>query len=168
MPAPSKSWVTVIDGQVDSDSPVDSVLMTGLRDDLVHLREWLGSSYTAQVNHTHNGVDSALVTSIANDAVTTAKIAAANVTLAKLKMTEGSYAYTGNGGTTIYTTISRYTHAWYASVTNADNSANTYQITGPYVDVTATGTREPALKIDLPASDGSGIAFTIYWPYHDN
>jgi len=61
MAAPSKSWVAIADSQVDADSPLDTVLMTAIRDDLVHLEEWLGKDYTAAVNHTHNGVDAAPV-----------------------------------------------------------------------------------------------------------
>ena len=63
MPAPSKAWVVIADSAVDADSPVDQALMTGLRDDLVHLREWLGGSYAAAaaVDHNHDGVNSALV-----------------------------------------------------------------------------------------------------------
>jgi len=63
MTAISKSWVAIADSQVDPDSPLDAALMTALRDDLVHLREWLGASYTAGAvqNHDHDGVNSALV-----------------------------------------------------------------------------------------------------------
>jgi microcystin-dependent protein len=37
--------------------------MTGLRDDVVHLREWIGAGFTAgaEQNHDHNGVNSAAV-----------------------------------------------------------------------------------------------------------
>lgn len=63
MTAISKSWVTVADSAVDPDSPLDAALMTGLRDNLIHLREWIGASYTdgAVQNHSHDGVNSALV-----------------------------------------------------------------------------------------------------------
>lgn len=63
MPAISKAWVAIADTAVDPDSPIDAALMTGLRDDVVHLREWLGGSYTAGavVDHNHDGVNSALV-----------------------------------------------------------------------------------------------------------
>jgi len=63
MAAISKSWVTIADTAVDPDSPLDAALLTGLRDDLVHLREWLGASYTggAVQDHNHDGVNSALV-----------------------------------------------------------------------------------------------------------
>lgn len=63
MTAISKTWVTIGDGAVDPDSPVDTTLMTGLRDDLIHLREWLGASFTAGAvqNHNHDGSNSALI-----------------------------------------------------------------------------------------------------------
>lgn len=63
MTAISKAWVTIADTAVDPDSPIDAALMTGLRDDLVHLREWLGASYEAGAvqDHNHDGVNSALM-----------------------------------------------------------------------------------------------------------
>lgn len=63
MPAISKAWVVIADGAVDPDSPLDAALMTGMRDDLVHLREWLGAAYTAGAvqDHNHDGSNSALV-----------------------------------------------------------------------------------------------------------
>lgn len=63
MPAISKAWVTLADTAVDPDSPLDAALLTGIRDDLVHLREWMGAAYTAGAvqDHNHDGVNSALV-----------------------------------------------------------------------------------------------------------
>jgi len=63
MTAISKAWVTLLDAATDADSPVDQALVQGLRDDTVHLREWLGASYTAGAvqDHNHDGVNSALV-----------------------------------------------------------------------------------------------------------
>src|SRR5574341_2388283 len=63
MTAISKAFVTIADGVVDPASPLDTVLMTGLRDCTIHLREWLGASFYggAQQDHSHNGVDSFLV-----------------------------------------------------------------------------------------------------------
>lgn len=63
MTAISKPWVTLTDAATDADSPVDQALVQGLRDDTVHLREWLGASYTAGAvqDHDHDGVNSALV-----------------------------------------------------------------------------------------------------------
>ncbi len=63
MTALSKAWVAIADSAVDPDSPLDTTLITGLRDDLIHLREWLGASYFAgaRQDHSHDGVDSALI-----------------------------------------------------------------------------------------------------------
>lgn len=63
MTAISKAFVVIADTAVDPDSPIDAQLVTGMRDNLVHLREWLGAAYTAGAaqNHSHDGVNSALV-----------------------------------------------------------------------------------------------------------
>lgn len=63
MAAISKAWVTQADAAVDPDSPVDATLMTGFRDNLIHLREWLGNAFTAGAvqDHNHDGANSALV-----------------------------------------------------------------------------------------------------------
>jgi hypothetical protein len=63
MPAPSKSWVDIADAAIDPDSPADTTLFTALRDDLVHLKEWLGYGYTAAQAHSHDGIDSTLLPS---------------------------------------------------------------------------------------------------------
>jgi len=59
----SKAWVAIADAAVDPDSPLDATLMTGIRDDLVHLREWLGASFFAGAvqDHNHDGSNSALI-----------------------------------------------------------------------------------------------------------
>lgn len=63
MAALSKAWVSVADSAVDPDSPVDTTLMEGIRDDLVHLREWIGASFFAGAvqDHNHDGSNSALI-----------------------------------------------------------------------------------------------------------
>lgn len=61
MTVPSKSWSVIADGQVDADSPLDTTLITALRDNLVHLEEWLGDGYTAAKDHNHDGVSSSLI-----------------------------------------------------------------------------------------------------------
>ena len=57
MAAPSKSYTDITDSQVDADSPLDTTLVTAVRDNIVHLKEWLGASYTA-VDHDHDGLNS--------------------------------------------------------------------------------------------------------------
>lgn len=63
MTAITKAWVPIADAAVDPDSPLDTVLMTAIRDSLVHLREWVGASFTAGAvqDHNHNGINSALI-----------------------------------------------------------------------------------------------------------
>lgn len=63
MGAISKAWLTQADAAVDPDSPVDATLMTGFRDNLIHLREWVGFSFFAGAvqDHNHDGVNTALV-----------------------------------------------------------------------------------------------------------
>ena len=63
MTAITKSWTTIADAAVDPDSPLTTSLITALRDNDIYLREWLGASYTAGAvqDHSHDGVDSALV-----------------------------------------------------------------------------------------------------------
>ena len=58
MTAPSKNWTDIADTQIDADSPLDTTLLTAIRDDLVHIREWLGKDYAAAINHCHDGLDS--------------------------------------------------------------------------------------------------------------
>ncbi|MCK4739735.1 MAG: hypothetical protein KAT46_07275 [Deltaproteobacteria bacterium] len=62
MAAPSKNFTSIPDSSIDADSPLDTTLMTQIRDGLVHLEEWLGKNYIAGVDHRHNGSDSALTT----------------------------------------------------------------------------------------------------------
>jgi hypothetical protein len=59
----SRAWVVIADTAVDPDSPLDAVLMAAIQGNLTHLREWLGNAFTAGAvqNHSHDGVDSALV-----------------------------------------------------------------------------------------------------------
>lgn len=61
MTAPSKVFSVIPDTDIDPDSPVTTGLVTKLRDNDQHLEEWLGKDYTAATNHTHDGVDSALL-----------------------------------------------------------------------------------------------------------
>ncbi|MBI5562765.1 MAG: hypothetical protein HY894_07955 [Deltaproteobacteria bacterium] len=61
MTAPSKNWTSIADSQVDADSPLDTALITAMRDDLIHIKEWLGKDYTAAQNHSHDGADSAKI-----------------------------------------------------------------------------------------------------------
>ncbi|MFQ5479792.1 MAG: hypothetical protein ACE5DW_00755 [Thermodesulfobacteriota bacterium] len=60
MATPTKNWTDIPDTAIDADSPLDTTLLTEIRDDLVHMHEWLGLNYTAAVDHNHDGLNSAL------------------------------------------------------------------------------------------------------------
>lgn len=61
MPSPSKNFTTIPDSDIDPESPITTGLMTAYRDNDIHLEEWLGGSYTAAVDHDHDGVNSKLM-----------------------------------------------------------------------------------------------------------
>jgi len=63
MTALTYSWTAIADTAVDPDSPLDSVLMTGIAHDLIHLREWVGAGFFAGAvqDHNHDGANSALI-----------------------------------------------------------------------------------------------------------
>lgn len=58
MAAPDKNFTDIPDTAVDAESPLDTTLMTQIRDNLNHLEEWLGKNYTAAVDHDHDGINS--------------------------------------------------------------------------------------------------------------
>lgn len=63
MTAITKTFTVIADTAVDPDSPMDTVLVTALRDNDLHLREWLGASYIAGAvqDHNHDGSNSAAI-----------------------------------------------------------------------------------------------------------
>jgi hypothetical protein len=61
MVAPSKVFTTIADSRIDPESIIDTDLMTQLRDNDIHMNERIGGSFTADKDHTHDGVGSALV-----------------------------------------------------------------------------------------------------------
>ena len=74
MAAPTYGWNTVNTTQTDADSPLDTTLMEAIRQNLVHLEEWLGDGYTAAKDHDHDGVNSKTAV-LADDSVSAAKLA---------------------------------------------------------------------------------------------
>lgn len=161
MPAPSKSWVVVSDTQVDADSPLDTVLMTGLRDNAVHLREWMGSSFTPAVDHDHDGVNSKSVV-LGTGVVTTVKIADANVTLAKLKMTRGSYSADSGGSHFITIPLNSHIPSAYKP-----GGSNSFQLTLQSRNDTAWASTEKA-EITAINTYVTQEMFYVYWDYHVN
>ena len=64
MAAPSKTFTVIADSDTDAESPIDTDLVTSLRDNDIHLEEWLGKNFIAAVDHDHDGVNSAFVSSV--------------------------------------------------------------------------------------------------------
>lgn len=58
MAIPSEDFTVIPDGDVDPDSPVSTNLMTELRDNDIHLEEWLGDGFVAAIDHDHDGANS--------------------------------------------------------------------------------------------------------------
>jgi len=105
----SQEWTDVVDGQVDSDSPVNQILMMAIKDDLYHLKYWLGKDYTAADNHDHDDINSKSVV-LGDNVVTQAKMADAAIGIAELKLTEGTWRGLVNTGNSIQIDINTYSH----------------------------------------------------------
>lgn len=161
MAAPTYTWTTITGSQTDADSPLDTTLMDGIRKNLVHLEEWLGDSYTAAKDHDHDGANSKSVV-LASGVVTTVKIADANVTLAKLKMTRGSYSASSGGSH--YITVPLNAHV--PSAYKAGGTYNMQLALQSRNDSVWASTEKSEITAILDPS--SSESFTIYWDYHVN
>jgi hypothetical protein len=64
MPAPSKNFQNIPDGDIDPESPFTTALATAYRDNDVHNYEWIGYGYTPAQAHDHDGVNSKLLPSV--------------------------------------------------------------------------------------------------------
>ncbi len=58
MTVPSKNYSTIPDSDIDPESPITTGLMTSIRDNIVHVYEWIGYGYVAAQAHDHDGVNS--------------------------------------------------------------------------------------------------------------
>lgn len=160
MPSPTYSWNDITTSQTDADSPVDTALMEGIRQNLVHLQEWLGYGYAAAQAHTHNGTDSAYITALGSNSVGTASILDANVTLSKLKMAQGSYSIAGPWSGDIYVAIGNdYAHLPTITGTNTTNPIN--------FSVGFSGMMPSGQYFNLNGAAVDGTV-TVSWYYHSN
>lgn len=149
MTVPSKNWTNIADTQVDADSPIDSTLITAIRDDLVHLKEWLGYGFTAAQAHNHDGFNSAGAT-----------VADAAISLAKLKMTQGSYNAFIAGSSQVAVQLSRYGHH---AVVGASNSSPVYWY---YEGTGGVNTSGNVLRVVGNNTNAAGQTAHITWDYH--
>jgi hypothetical protein len=58
MAAPDFNWNTITATQTDADSVIDEILMEALRQNQIHLEQWLGDGYIAAKDHDHDEVNS--------------------------------------------------------------------------------------------------------------
>lgn len=158
MTVPTRDWTDIGDAQVDAESPLDTTLMTQIRDNLVNLKEWLGFSYTPAQDHDHDGINSKSVL-LADGAVTTTKLADANVTLAKLKMAQGSWVGSILSTSHVQITLNRYAHI-YQSYTDNSSGRVYVSLQAPF-----TGWQN---GISLFNEDIGAVAAGINWDYHLN
>lgn len=159
MASPSKNWSDIGDSRVDADSPLDTTLMTEIRDNLVHLKEWLGSSFTPAVDHDHDGINSK-----------SPVLADSTVTLSKLKVAEGSWSSTGTGDVDVYISIANYSHKpkvrW---VTDSYSTVRGVKLTEEWEQSGYsydTGKKQ-TIRIQTTNKQPNDIWY-VYWDYHAN
>ncbi len=61
MPAPTVPYVTIPATDYDPDSAITVDLMTKIIENTDHVKQWLGQGYTPSQAHSHDGVDSKLL-----------------------------------------------------------------------------------------------------------
>lgn len=159
MPSPTYSWNNIGAAQTDAESPIDTTLMEGIRQNLVHLKEWLGSGFTAAVDHDHDGLNSKSVL-LADGAVVTAKLMDSSVTLAKLKTAQGSYSVTGPWTGNVYVSLG----TDYAHMPKMTGSNQNYSVSIAY---TWSGTTPAGQYFQLSGTAVDGVV-TVTWQYHSN
>lgn len=161
MAAPTRDWSDIADSRVDAESPLDTTLMTQIRDNLEHLMEWLGAGYTPARDHDHDGVNSKSVV-LADGAVVTAKLADSNVTLAKLKLAQASWTGSIGSSSSVYVALSPYAHIPEAGDTNS--SFVEWDLGGG-----GSGASSGPLRVRGYNTDTNGSQTGhVVWNYHTN
>jgi len=93
----TSTYSSISAAQVDSNSPVDQILMDALRQNQDVLYEWMGGpTYTPSTSHDHDGLNSKSVV-LADNVVTQAKMADAAVGQGELKTVRSSVFQAGAG-----------------------------------------------------------------------
>ncbi|MBW7957841.1 MAG: hypothetical protein H3C68_08125 [Deltaproteobacteria bacterium] len=147
MADPTYNWNEITEAQTDADSPIDTALMEGIRRNLVHLKEWLGESFTPARDHDHDGINSKSV--LLADSV---------VTVAKLNLMRGSFSAASGGD--FYVTISRYSHV--PSLTKLGSVYNVQLFLQTDIHSTVSDINEVLVR----APYGNGETFFVFWDYH--
>lgn len=160
MTAISKSWVSIADASVDPDSPLDTTLMTALRDDLVHLREWLGAGYTAGAvqNHNHDGANSEII-EIGSNAIRNGSFETGTTGWTMANYSGGSNAVQTSGA-------SHGKKCWAATSTVLANGGAS-AISGEFVSVSAGDVVNVAAKLHASVANISAKVQIIWYDSAD-
>ncbi len=150
MAAPTFSWNAITSAQTDAESPIDTTLMEGLRQNLVHLKEWLGESFTPAVDHDHDGLNSKSV--VLADSV---------VSIAKLRLARGSFAASTGGS--FYVPVSRYSH-----LPSLNKAGSLFSVQLLLATRAFLATAGEAWEITVQAQIENNEYFCVYWDYHTN
>jgi hypothetical protein len=141
MAAPSKSWTAITDGQVDGGSPVNETLTEAIRDNLVHLEEWLGDGYTAAKNHDHDGTNSKAVV-----------LASGAITQAKLSTTTSEVSATSTSGESINPTNTAY--AFFPQLRSTANGVSVIGSTSIWWTTASSSTLRIVLAVQTSGQTG--------------
>jgi hypothetical protein len=150
MAAPTFSWNAITSAQTDAESPIDTTLMEGVRQNLVHLKEWLGDSFTPAVDHDHDGINSESV--LLADGV---------VTVAKLNVARGSFGASTGGS--FYIPVARYSH-----LSSLNKTGSVYGVQLLLQTQQQLSTSGEAWEVSVLAQTDNNEYFCVYWDYHTN
>lgn len=163
MAAPDFSWNDITAEQTNADSIIDEVLTEGFRQNLIHLEQWLGDSYTAAKDHNHDNVNSANV-ALGDRTVAGVKLITNDVSLEEIKKAityTVSYG-TINAGVTAYGTLGNGgAHRFYIASLYFDSGTNA-RIEYSLVHRDIAGTRTYAIKMHNPSGvNAVGVKYKV-------
>ena len=145
MAAPSKSFTVITDARIDADSPWTEDVTTDLRDNDIHLEEWLGKNYTAAVDHDHDTVNSKAVT-----------LGAATVAQAELKTSTGQFNSSIPGLSSQTTQLDNYAHIPDVGSSNNSDVWWGWEVPSGGVGVNTSGQTLRALAVNNNAAARTG------------
>lgn len=119
------SWPgNIADSAIDPDSPIDTSLMTSIRNSIVHNYEWLGKTFTPAQDHDHDGSNSKSVV-LAAGVVSETKMASSAVSQAKLKSTTASGSLAINSQESNPYALTGGTYSWWTASADSTDGATT-------------------------------------------
>ncbi len=150
MAEPTYQWNGITASQTDAESPIDTALMEGIRQNLEHLREWLGESFTPAKDHDHDGINSKSV--LLADSV---------VTVAKLNLARGSFSASVGGD--FHIALSRYSH-----MPCLYKQGGVYWIQLLLQSQQRTNASPEVYEALVRAQPNCSETYYVYWDYHVN